>query len=248
MDRPHEGLKRADLTPIKVRAAEGETMPTLVGRYADPGEWTEIKSLVEGHFFERTSDTAFEKTNKEGLNSMRVLFHHGQDPRIGVQVMGKIARLDPDTAYEVPLYDTPEIRSLIPGLKDGQYGSSFSFDVVKEDVNVKPKRSDWNPEGIPEVTILEARVREFGPTPLPAYKGTSAGLRSVTDEFLLASYLGDQDRLRVLAESIRAAALSNLEPAPQADPAEDTTPREESRRTQREAESREEEKPSWLLE
>lgn len=40
-----------------------------------------------------------------------------------------------------------------------------------------PGKSAHNPRGIPEQTILEMRVQEFGPVRGPAYTGSSAGLR-----------------------------------------------------------------------
>ena len=238
MDRPHEDLYRAN--PDFDLRSEGDGMPTLTGRFAAPGEWTEIRSAVEGNFFERTAPTAFDKTIQESKEQMRVLFHHGMDPRIGMQVLGKVRNLTEDTAYEVPLYDTPEIRSLLPGLNDGQYGSSYKFSIVKEDTEIRPVRSEWNPKGLPQVTILEAKVREFGPTPLPAYPGTSAGLRSITDEFVLRQLQAEPDRLFQLVEAIRAAALQDPEP-------EASTPQDEE--PQHSAEPKDEEggKPSWHL-
>jgi phage head maturation protease len=216
-------------------------MPTLTGRFAAPGEWTEIRSVVEGHFMERFAPGAFTKTISESKERMRVLFHHGRDPRLGMQVLGKIRAIESDTSYEVPLFDTPEIRSLLPGLEAGQYGSSFKFDVVKEDSVVKPERSEWNPKAIPEVTITEARVMEFGPTPLPAYPTTSAGLRSLTDEILLVGLQADPEQLQRFTGVLRAAALQEGHEEPEASRAQE--PQHSA-----EPETREEDKPSWLLE
>lgn len=240
MDRPHEDLIRVDTSGIGVRKADGEEMPTLFGQFAAAGEWTEINSMIEGHYFERTAASAFEKTIQESVQNMRVLFHHGLDPRFGVQVLGPIRSLNPDTSYEVDLFDTPEIRSLLPGLEAGLYGSSYKFDVVKEDANLRPTRSAWNPKGIPEVTMTELKVKEFGPTPIPSYKGTSAGIRSATDEFLLRSLVATPERLQLLLEGIRAAALPATEP-------EASTPAGEEPQHSAEPETREEEKPSWHL-
>ncbi len=244
MDRPHENLIRADEAGFKLRATDDSEMPTLTGRFADLGEWTEINSITEGNFFERMAPDAFVKTIKESVARMKVLFHHGLDPNIGMKVLGPIASLGTDTSYEVPLLDVDYNRSLIPGLRANLYGSSFKFDVVKEDAVLKPARSDWNPRGLPEVTITEAKVYEFGPTPLPAYPGASAGLRSVTDDFLLASLQAEPDRLRLLVESIRAAALLHAEP----EPIVVTTPLVVEPPHSGEATTKREEAPSWLLE
>lgn len=46
-------------------------------------------------------------------------------------------------------------------------------------------RSDYNEAGLPERTITEARVLEFGPVSFPGYEGAVAGVRSLTDRFVL---------------------------------------------------------------
>jgi Caudovirus prohead serine protease len=85
--------------------------------------------------------------------------------------------------YEVPLFDTQYNRELAPGLKAGAYGSSFRFNVTAEDYNKRAKASEYNPDGLPERTVKEVRMQEFGPVTFPAYEGASAGMRSLTDRF-----------------------------------------------------------------
>jgi len=168
---------------------EGAGMPTMSGHFAVFNEWTEINSSWEGRFLERISPGAFEKTFSENTRHMRVLFNHGKDPSIGDKVLGPIQELRADAKgayYEVPLFDTSYNKDLLPGLQAGSYGSSFRFKVMREDVERTPERSAHNPEGIQERTILEAKVMEFGPVTFPAYQGATAGVRSLTDEFILA--------------------------------------------------------------
>jgi hypothetical protein len=43
-------------------------------------------------------------------------------------------------------------------------------------------------EGAAGADVREASMRELGPTPFPAYENTTAGLRSITDEFVLAKF------------------------------------------------------------
>ena len=134
---------------------------------------------------ERVAPGAFARTLKNNRDSIRVLFQHGRDPQIGDKVLGPIAvlREDGDGAYyEVPLLDTSYNRDLIPALrmKGNGYGASFKFNVVQEDWDPKPTRSTHNPDSLPERTIREARVFEFGPVTFPAYAGATAGVRSIT--------------------------------------------------------------------
>jgi hypothetical protein len=50
----------------------------------------------------------------------------------------------------------------------------------------RPGKSPHNPEGIPERTLKEVDVPEFGPVTFPAYAGATAGLRTVSVDSFLA--------------------------------------------------------------
>jgi HK97 family phage prohead protease len=210
---PRDDLVRTTST-FELKRSEGSDMPILSGTAAVFGEWTEIRSSYEGHFFERFMPGAFKKTISENKSKIRCLFHHGQDPSIGFKPLGPITKLAEESGglrYDVQLLDTDYNRSLIPGLEAGLYGSSFRFGIVRKDDVRSPKRSAWNPKGILERTINESYLRELGPTPLPAYAGTSAGVRSLTDEFVLGRFpteellrrlLGGEDPTRADIESV----------------------------------------------
>ena len=215
---PRENLVRTMSEPPELdRATEGD-MPTLRGHFAVWDSWTEINSAFEGRFMERFAPSSMTKTLSEGRDNMRVLFQHGRDPQIGDKPLGPIARLEPDTTgafYEVPMLDTAYNRELIPGLEANLYGASFRFEVISEEFVTKPARSEHNPLGLPERTVTEARVREFGPVTFPAYGGATAGLRSDTD----------RDRLELLLEQPeRLAELLQERTTVESDPPEDTTP------------------------
>lgn len=172
---------------FSLREDSAASAPILIGHFAVFDQWTEINSRFEGHFIERIAPTAFDKTFAENRRNMRVLFQHGKDPQIGEKILGPIAELraeDGGAYYEVPLYDTSYNRDLVPGLADNQYGASFRFRAVKEDWIDSPKRSEYNPNGLRERTITEAKVMEFGPVTFPAYAGSTAGLRSATDWYV----------------------------------------------------------------
>jgi HK97 family phage major capsid protein/HK97 family phage prohead protease len=209
---PRDSLVRAMPSGFELReAATGDGMPTLVGHFAVFNEWTKIDSAFEGTFMERVAPGAFRKTFAENAGKIRVLFQHGKDPHIGDKVLGMPDVLTEDATgarYEVPLFDTSYNRDLLPGLRAGAYGSSFRFRVTREDVNAKPAASARNPDRLAERTIREAEVMEFGPVTFPAYAGASAGIRSMTDEYLLDSLTADPVRLRELVAYIEPAAPS----------------------------------------
>ena len=153
---------------------------------------------------ERFAPGSFRKTISEGRDRIRCLFHHGQDMNVGVKPLGTITDLSErgrGVEYTVDLFDADYVRALVPGLEAGVYGSSFRFGIVKKE---DERKRVSNEKGLLERTIREASMRELGPTPFPAYGGTTAGLRSVTDEFVLARFPAEQ-----LASE---AAMRNAEP------------------------------------
>ena len=148
----------------------------LRGHFAVFDQWTEINSRTEGRFMERLARGCFENAF-EDRTGIRCLFQHGHDPICGDKPLGPIRELEEDdhgARYVVDLFPTTYVRELLPGLKDGVYGCSFRFRVEREEVRVDPPRSQWNPEGIEERTIMECSISEFSPVTFPAYAAATA--------------------------------------------------------------------------
>ncbi len=163
---------------------DAAAMPTLTGHFAVFNQPTEINSLYEGNFIERIAPGAFNATFAQDRESMRCLFQHGLDYQSGDKPLGPILTLREDARgpfYEVPLIDAHYVRELLPGLEAGLYGASFCFRVLREDLNERPGVSPDNPKGLPERTLREIQVVEFGPVTFPAYPAATAGVRSLTD-------------------------------------------------------------------
>jgi hypothetical protein len=74
-------------------------------------------------------------------------------------------------------------------------GASFRFRVMREDIEDDPKRVS-NEYGLPERTIREASVAEFGPVTFPAYAGATAGIRSMTDTVDFRRYARSPEEFR----------------------------------------------------
>jgi HK97 family phage prohead protease len=139
---------RAMPASYELRDTDESAMPTLTGHFAVFNRWTEINSVLEGHFMERLAKGSLAKTIKDRGDRIRVLFNHGTDHQVGDKVLGPIEELEEDEVggrYSVPLLDTSYNRDLIPGLQAGLYGSSFRFRVIRESVDKKPARSQHNP-------------------------------------------------------------------------------------------------------
>jgi HK97 family phage prohead protease len=179
-----EVVRAAPNTAPVVRA-EGDAESMEV-RFSAFGNWYEIDSYFEGRFLESVERGAFAKTIRESRDKVRVMFDHGYDPQIGNKSLGTIADLreDGDAAVGiVTLFDTSYNRDLIPGLRAGAYGSSMRMVVTRDEWNDTPERSEHNPDGLPERTIKEVRLMEFGPVAWPANPESTSGLRSATDAY-----------------------------------------------------------------
>lgn len=193
IELPQENLLRGRVSGgVLLRAAgdEGEADgPLMVGHFAVFNQWTEINSY-EGNFLERFVPGAFKKTISENRERIKVLFQHGYDYVIGDKPLGPITDLredDEGAYYEVPLLDAGYVREeVLPGLEAELYGASFRFRVIREEIDEEPGVSNENPQGLPERTVKEAHVVEFGPVTFPAYEGASAGLRSLEASELVA--------------------------------------------------------------
>jgi HK97 family phage prohead protease len=229
---PRDELFRAISPGIEFRDADPDAdgedaRPVLYGHFARFNEWTRIDSFWEGTFLERVAPGAFKKTMRE--QTPRVLFNHGRDVTLGNTVLGDIEamREDADGAYyEVRLFDgIPDL--LLDGLRSGVYGASFRFRVMREELVQEPKPSDHNPEGLPERTIKEAQVFEFGPVTFPAYEGATAGVRSWTDDFHFMRLAGDLEFRQRLITFTRSDAAA-VPPAEAETPPADQVERESS--------------------
>jgi HK97 family phage prohead protease len=204
-DRPQD-IIRAVGPRVALRAEGDDTGDgnTLFGHFARFDEWTEIDSYFEGRFLERIAPGAFKKTFREQADQIRVLFQHGRDADIGDKPIAepKVMREEDEGAYyEARLFDgLPPL--LLEGLRAGQYGASFKMRVMREEIIEEPKASDHNPARLPERTIKEIRLYEFGPVTFPAYENATAGVRSLTDEFVFDWIAREPSRARELIGAI----------------------------------------------
>jgi hypothetical protein len=130
------------------------------------------------------------------------MFSHGKDPQIGMMTLGKVRDISEEAdgvRYAVDLFDgLPQL--LVEGLKAGSYGASFRAKLVKDRFTQRPGRSTHNPAGLPESVVQELALREFGPTPLPQYAETSAGIRSLNDDFEPVRVVADVPRIHTTNE------------------------------------------------
>lgn len=224
-------LCRADPRHLTYRADEPDEAPlgTLVGEFSMFDQWYEINSYWEGHFIERTAPGAFKRTinNRSDQSPVRVLLEHGYDPTVADKPLGvpRILEERPTGPYaETPLFDTSYNRDLAPALAAGAYGQSFRFRVMADEW-VEAGADGWIDTGVaawaelPQRTITEVRLMEFGPTVWPASPGTNetTGLRSTTDHFYEQLARRDHAAYELAARSVRSLrAAPATAPAPKA--------------------------------
>lgn len=179
MEHPRDDLIRMvelGATEIEFRKSEDDDgrIGTLYGYAARFNTPTRIDSW-EGKFDETIMPGAFRDTLSKDGNKIKVLFNHGFDPMIGDKPLGKPNRQEEDDKglfVEVPLDDTSYNRDLVASLRSGALdGMSFRFSVVRE---------EWDEESeeVPQRTLKQVRLYEYGPVTFPAYEATTAGVRA----------------------------------------------------------------------
>lgn len=257
-DPPVEVVDAAELvyrvsSPAEMRyrdADDDETAAILEGRMMPYGEWTEVRSSVEGHFMERFAPGALAKTMREQKSRIRVMFEHGFDRMLGRQAIADIQDFEdqPDGAYYRAglLGGLPTL--MVEGLRRGLYGSSIRFSPIpgKWDRVRSPRPSEHNPLGLPEHTIREARIKEFSVVLFPQYEGATAHIRSLTDEIAARQLLEDPTRLL----EIIATNTTNTDEPQHSEREEREAPapeRSRSTQPQRDYLNPKEDDPKWLL-
>jgi HK97 family phage prohead protease len=219
------------------------------GRMMPFGEWTEVRSSIEGHFFESFAPGSLTKTIAEQGHRVRALWEHGLDTVLGRQAIADVEEMreEDDGAYfRAALLDgLPTL--LVSGIRRGLYGSSIRFRPLKWDRVRSPRRSDMNPDGLEERTIREAYLKEFSITPFPQYAGATAGIRSITDEVAARQLLADPERLLEILRSAPKDSVSDqaMDEPPHSPPTAEPVGSRSTRTTRRDYLAKEE--PQWVL-
>jgi len=214
---------------LAYREGEDGQPGILEGRMVPYNEWTEIRSTIEGHFLERILPGALTKTIAERAAKMRVLFEHGFSRNVDKSPIASLeeVRDEPDGAYYRArlLPNVPPL--ILDGLREGLYGTSIAMRMpIRADVERRPGKSEHNPDGIEERSVTEASVREMSVVTFPAYEGTTATVRSLTDELLVARLAEDPQHLLQLVRAELQAAPEHPEPDGEPEPEEPTPPAE----------------------
>ena len=225
-------LRTVALDDIKVRSGgDGRT----VEAYAAVFDVEVPISDQEGRYLERIAAPAFTKTLADNGTRFGVFYNHGTtilgtaSDRASVPLGTPVeVRADGKGLLTVTRYNrTPLADDILESIRNGDIrGQSFSGRVVRS-TPAKPPRGGYRPAAdgsLTSVTRTEIALREYGPTPFPAYSDAAiVGVRSVADLLRLPldelEAITDEERARLRA-ALGLTTDGELErsSAPPADP------------------------------
>lgn len=154
--------------------------------YREGDTKTEFRLLP--NVVERVKPSAFARALAE-KQDVRGLFNHDPNHVLGRTAAGTM-RLSADEhglKYEIDVPDTQIARDMAESIRRGDItGSSFSFSVPKGGDNFDSRGGvRW---------LNDVNLFDVGPVTMPAYEGTSAGLRCVSDDGTIDRELEELER------------------------------------------------------
>jgi len=196
------------------RGGDGRTVTAYAAVFDAPAEIRD----VHGHYMEEIDRAAFNRTldhirRSGGFDRVGVFYNHGMDltgrpNMLGAVPLGDAKHIEVDSRglLTVTRYNhTPLAESTLCAIRDKSLrGQSFRGRIF---------RSSERP-GQPLKTVVrhELGLKEYGPTPFPAY--AEAGIMAVRSTEVAAALaaLTDEERaelIRTLSESTQAASLAD---------------------------------------
>lgn len=209
-------LRTFALDDIRVRSGgDGRTVEAyaaVFNRAVDISDW-------EGEYSEQIHPQAFKRTlDQRGLRFGVFYNHaatiHGTPSERGSLPIGTPleVRSDDHGLWTVSRYNKTQLADeVLEAIRNGDIrGQSFSGRFLRSDPGRAP-RMGWKRDrdgNLPVVTRMEIALREYGPTPFPAYEDAAiVGVRSLLDQL---GDLSDEERGELAA---RLAAATPLDPA-----------------------------------
>lgn len=196
------------LDDIRIRSGgDGRTVEAYAAVFDTP---TEIRDQ-DGHYNEVIGRSAFDKTIAERGKKVGVFFNHGltlhgtpselHSMPIGVPV--EAPRVDGRGVVTVTRYHNTRLADeVLEAINSGAItGQSFSGRMIQSN----PRRGPYRARGgeLPTVTRNEIALREYGPTPFPAYEDAAiTNVRALLEAYRLGAMDLDEEEL---AELVRTA-------------------------------------------
>jgi HK97 family phage prohead protease len=177
-----------------LRAADGHSDGRTVEAYATPFDVETEITDQHGHYVEVIDRTAFNRTLSHGIDRVGVFYHHGltihgTPSDLGSIPIGSPVEIKPDGRglRTVTRYNkSPMSEGVLEAIRNGDIrGYSFRGQIFRSNPNHVPRARSGQ---LPTVRRMELGLREYGPTPTPAYRGASIeAVRSVLQELLAST-------------------------------------------------------------
>ena len=229
-----EFVRAVALEDIRIRSGgTGRTVEAYAAVFNEPAEVMD----QDGHYYEVNDPTAFNRSIKQHGGRFPVIYHHGMTLAGTPSDRGSVpigvsteVRADKRGVLTVSEYGTSELADEVlesirmGAVKAQSYGGRF----VRSDPMLRPgqRYRPTSAGSLRTVRRLEVAMREFGPTPFPAFTG--AAITGIRAQALLGALLdAPADRRAALLQQFDDLVTPHELDSP-ADPAEviDGTPDE----------------------
>jgi HK97 family phage prohead protease len=193
-----------DLDDISIRSdGTGRTVEAYAAVFDQPAEIVDF----EGHYMEQIGRNAFNQTIKRNGGRFPVFYNHGRTiggtpSDMASLPLGSSTDVMPDAKglRTVTRYNAnPLADQVLESIRNGDIrGMSWSGRIISQDIKTPRTGFRAKPDGtLTLVTRTEIALKEFGPTPFPAYVGADiVGVRSL-DLVRSIEEMSDEDRVRL---------------------------------------------------
>jgi HK97 family phage prohead protease len=201
-------VRAVALDDIRIRAGgTGRTVEAYAAIFDEPAEIVD----QDGHYYEMNDRTAFNRSIAHHQGSFPVVYHHGMtlagtpsergSVPIGVSTEVRVDKHGVLTVSEygrTPLADEVLEQIRLGSVKAQSYGGRFVRSDPRRPSGGFRKGADGR---LRTVTRLEVAMREFGPTPFPAFAGAAiTGIRA--QQVLGALLTAPADRRAALLDQL----------------------------------------------
>lgn len=196
-------LEDFDIKRVNRKAREVTAYATF---FAQPAEIRD----KHGHYFEEINRAAFNRTISHGIGRVQVYYNHGYDLTGRPNILGAVPvatpldiKPDGKGLLTISRYNDGDVAdAILAAWEGGQIkGQSFNGRVHQD-------REIGQRDGIPHIERMELGLKEYGPTPSPAYDGDGLVMIRSQDD---------------LAELVRSMIQDIAAGTPQASPAASST-------------------------
>lgn len=214
-------IRAVALDDIRIRSGgTGRTVEAYAAIFNEPAEIID----QDGHYLEVNSPVAFNRTIANSKGRFPVVYHHGMTLAGTASERGSVpigvsteVRADKRGVLTISEYGRSELADeVLEAIRMGAVtAQSYGGRFIRSDVRRPPGGFRAGADGkLRTVTRLEVQMREFGPTPFPAFAGAAiTGIRA--QQVLGALLTAPAERRQALLDQLDhlATPLDEVDPA-----------------------------------